>query len=465
MKQYNDRVINVKNVFKYIIHHFIFVIIFLILGAVGLAGICYLKNKSSVGLVQQENSTELKQAFENFSEEDKIDVSYAIYCHDRVEEMQQYILESPYMKLEPQHVAQQTFQYKVELLNEDEYTEAEQLELTQQIIVAYSVFVRDGGLSEKIVNDNLLSEEYQSNQIEPLFEFGYDATVETMSTFCFYIYGFDIIKDLDKVAVDVLTSYNDDATNLPKHKLVLLNHTSQASRNDTIYNNQKYMYSELTTLQDKLKTAVEALSADALNYYNEMTIIEGEETKVDSIQVASETDVKNLASDVPLKKILKYGILGAVLGILGACGVLCIKYMFSSTIIADSDYTLTMGMKLFGKISETNIEETIPFVIAKAKLACTKGKIEKLAIVSSDFDNIDEDIMKSLKHTLDKQGVDAIIIEDVLKNCDSMNQLFETGNCLVLEKTGISKYDKVYDLVMLCNENNINIIGVADVVK
>lgn len=469
MTQRKDRIINLKSVFRYIFRHYIFVLLCLIIGGVGLAGLCYLKNVREHDEEQTISPVKLEDMYEDFTSEEKGAVSYALYSHDRVQEMEQYIDKSIYMKLAPQHVTRITVQYQVELLDSEGYTDAEKLKLTNQIIVAYSVYIKNGGLTDKIVKENLLKGDYSAEQIGELLDMGYDSTVEAMSSFNLYIIGSDIVPGLDDVAMEALNSYMDETHNLARHRLVINNQQTNVIRDDTIYNNQRYMYTERISSMDRLKKAVSDLSGNTLTYYNEMTEGEDEGSIATAWEgeelVASSSDTGDSGVVVPFKKLLKYGIIGAIIGILGACGLLLLRYMFSSTIIADTDYTATMGMKLLGKISESDIEETLPFVVAKVKLACNKASISKLALVSSDFGCIHEDIQKQLVQALDKQGIELVLIEDVLKDCDAMSRMFEIGNCLLLEKTGTSRYDKVYDIVELCEENSIGIIGVADIEK
>lgn len=459
MKQRNDRVISKKNMIMYIQKHIMVVIICMILGAVGLTGVFYIKNIQEGK--QEQNDISLGELYDGFSDEEKADVSYALYCYNRQKDIEQYIDQSLLMKIEPQHMTLVTSQYEVELVDEDKYTEEEKLRLIQEIIIAYSVYVRDGGLSSRIASDEKLINKYSSRQLEELIEFGYDGSVETMSTFCLYLYGTDIVPELDNDYKSILEEYGVGNGNLAKHRLKEINHLTNIVRSDTIYNNQKNMYSERLTSKDKMKQATSSLSGDTLRYYNEMTSLEDQNTNEDNIQ----TEVIEMSQSVSAKQILKYGGVGAVIGFLGAIMILVFCYIFSPTIISDMDYTATMGIKLLGKIPEKNILESISFITAKIKMACRKDTIEKLAIISSDFDNIDEEIKMQLEKALETQGVQALFIPDVLKDCENMNQLFEIGSCMMIEKFGVSKYNSVYDLAAMCNENEVNIIGVAEIVK
>ena len=110
MNQQNDRVIKVKNVFAYIRKYIALVIVLALCGAVGLAGLCYLKNKREIDAEQSQTPVKLEDMYEEFSETEKADISYALYSYDRMAEIEQYLDESLYMQIEPYHMQQKTYQ-------------------------------------------------------------------------------------------------------------------------------------------------------------------------------------------------------------------------------------------------------------------------------------------------------------------------------------------------------------------
>ena len=69
MNQQNDRVIKVKNVFAYIRKYIALVIVLALCGAVGLAGLCYLKNKRAIDAEQSQ--TPVKICTRNFQKQKK----------------------------------------------------------------------------------------------------------------------------------------------------------------------------------------------------------------------------------------------------------------------------------------------------------------------------------------------------------------------------------------------------------
>lgn len=120
---------------------------------------------------------------------------------------------------------------------------------------------------------------------------------------------------------------------------------------------------------------------------------------------------------------------------------------------------------MLGKISKSDIDNSILFIAAKIKFACKKKNINKVSLLSSNLKNIEQDIQDKLQIAMKKMDIEVEIIGDVLQDIDAMCKLFDVGNCVLIEKTNVSNYNSVFDLVQLCQENEINNIGVIDIIK
>lgn len=453
MNQQNDRVIKVKQVFQYIRKYIVVVIICAICGVVGLAGLCYLKNKRAIKSEVAQTPVKLEALYEDFSDSERADISYALYSYERVASMEQYMRESVYMQIDPYHVNQSTYQVQIKLESEPETVE-ERTELQNQILAAYSYYIRNGGLATAIVSDSKIKNKYTASEIKELIDVSYDSALSTNVGFCMYVYGTDLIPDIDELAYEALIAYTDTVKNVAKHKLVLINKASAVVRSDSIYNNQRYVYTERVTSNERLKNAISLLSGDTLTYYNE-SVKEDSKTK-EELVTESQTSVDR-------KKLVKYGIVGGMLGVAGALVLLMFCFMYSKYIVADTDYTLTMGIKLLGHISEADLKKQIGFVIAKILAVCKKKQITKVALISSDMSKISEDVQVHLTKILEKQGVELIVIPDVATDSNSMAELFAMGNAIMIEKTGVSLYQSVYDMKDLCMENEVSLLGVVDI--
>ena len=191
MNQQNDRVIKVKQVFQYIRKYIVVVIICAICGVVGLAGLCYLKNKRAIKSEVAQTPVKLEALYEDFSDSERADISYALYSYERVASMEQYMRESVYMQIDPYHVNQSTYQVQIKLESEPETVE-ERTELQNQILAAYSYYIRNGGLATAIVSDSKIKNKYTASEIKELIDVSYDSALSTNVGFCMYVYGTEI---------------------------------------------------------------------------------------------------------------------------------------------------------------------------------------------------------------------------------------------------------------------------------
>ena len=392
MNQQNDRVIKVKNVFAYIRKYIALVIVLALCGAVGLAGLCYLKNKREIDAEQSQTPVKLEDMYEEFSETEKADISYALYSYDRMAEMEQYLDESLYMQIEPYHMQQKTYQFQIKLdVTLD--TVEERTEAQNQILSAYIAYIRNGGLADSVAESKELKGDYTAAQIKELLDVSYDSAMQTNGGLCLYVYGTNLVPGLDELAKETLIQYAGELKNVEKHTLVMTDTQTAVVRSDTIYNVQRTIYTERVNTKDRLKNAVDALSGNTLTYYNGIVEDEKEQAlKEEKLEEAGTTADAVPAPHVDKKKLIKYGLVGGILGAAGSIVILLLCFMYSKVIVADTDYTLTMGMKLLGNISESEMQEQLGFVVAKILAACKKKEITKLALISSDMRNISENM-------------------------------------------------------------------------
>lgn len=465
MNQQNDRVIKVKNVFAYIRKYIALVIVLALCGAVGLAGLCYLKNKREIDAEQSQTPVKLEDMYEEFSETEKADISYALYSYDRMAEMEQYLDESLYMQIEPYHMQQKTYQFQIKLdVTLD--TVEERTEAQNQILSAYIAYIRNGGLADSVAESKELKGDYTAAQIKELLDVSYDSAMQTNGGLCLYVYGTNLVPGLDELAKETLIQYAGELKNVQKHTLVMTDTQTAVVRSDTVYNVQRTIYTERVNTKDRLKNAVDALSGNTLTYYNGIVEDEKEQAlKEEKLEETGTTADAVPAPHVDKKKLIKYGLVGGVLGAAGSIVILLLCFMYSKVIVADTDYTLTMGMKLLGNISESEMQEQLGFVVAKILAACKKKEITKLALISSDMRNISENMQEDLVKKLEKQGIQLDVLAEIVTDSEAMSKLFAEGAAVMIEKKGVSLYQRVYDMVDLCVENEVSILGVIDTRK
>ena len=79
--------------------------------------------------------------------------------------------------------------------------------------------------------------------------------------------------------------------------------------------------------------------------------------------------------------------------------------------------------------------------------------------------NISENMQEDLVKKLEKQGIQLDVLAEIVTDSEAMSKLFAEGAAVMIEKKCVSLYQRVYDMVDLCMENEVSILGVIDTRK
>ena len=175
-----------------------------------------MKNKRAIDAEQSQTPVKLEDMYEEFSETEKADISYAWYSYDRMAEMEQYLDESLYMQIEPYHMQQSAYQFQIKLDVALDTVE-ERTEAQNQILSAYIAYIRNGGLADSVAESKELKGDYTAAQIKELLDVSYDSAMQTNGGLCLYVYGTNLVPGLDELAKETLIQYAGELKNVEKH--------------------------------------------------------------------------------------------------------------------------------------------------------------------------------------------------------------------------------------------------------
>ena len=83
---------------------------------------------------------------------------------------------------------------------------------------------------------------------------------------------------------------------------------------------------------------------------------------------------------------------------------------------------------------------------------------------SDDLEQTEQKII-DMEKKLEKQGIQLDVLAEIVTDSEAMSKLFAEGAAVMIEKKGVSLYQRVYDMVDLCMENEVSILGVIDTRK
>ena len=210
-------------------------------------------------------------------------------------------------------------------------------------------------------------------------------------------------------------------------------------------------------IEQQGKTISSSICPHTINIFNigavSASIDKGKKAKI-------EKNVKSLRAEINSfkgnnsKSYKKWGLIGLVLGVLGAVGLYTLLFVLSDKLHESEEIESIFGIETWNvkQISNKKLKE-----ILIATILANKDKYNTvLATGTSVSDNIKE-IMEECNKEI---GEDVIaIFEDIVINPDAIKALVKTKAVLLLETAEKSKMTDIYREVKYIKQANVPIIG------
>ncbi|MBQ9032176.1 MAG: hypothetical protein IJ106_12095 [Parasporobacterium sp.] len=182
------------------------------------------------------------------------------------------------------------------------------------------------------------------------------------------------------------------------------------------------------------------------------------------------------------KSLVKYGIIGAIIGALIAVVLLALKYMFSNTLkqadSLDTIYNMPVLATMYGenefytkhnlKIDKwlrrirskekhnLNAEEKYKLASTKISIACKQSDITKICIISDYLKN--EKIVDSIIDKIEDK-LQIVKINNILEDPSALEELSESEGVVLFEQIDTSFLKDICQEIKLCNKYGKTIIG------
>ena len=496
MKKEREYVVDLKKILIEVIRYWwICLLLAFFLGAL-LGGIKYAydKKENKIKLqklkIQQEKQEEteslvsieqrIKEAKAELSAEEVINVELAIEYYKQIQQYKKYKNSSLYISLNPYNVNVTTLYFVVEL-DESVQGELEKQLLIDNITVAYSNYVKNGEFAKELSTEFGVEDRYLSELISITNNV---SSNDTKNYINITIVNVDGLENLPQEVEKSVRNYSEQLnSSLGKHKLNLVDTYNNTEVDTGILSDVQSVQLDIYNASNRLGTLKKNFTEDQLIVYNQaigvVDIIEAEDE-----ESKDNTDTLEIKGAIkPAKLNILYVLLGIIVGVALYCGAIIFKIVFSKYVISMSGICLGYGLRHYGIIfakehfSKTflkkieygellNIsqEEAIQRVAANIMLTCKNKNKDKIALVSSDFENINFDIVEKIKKGLEDFGITAIVLKNVLDDSKGILELFEVGECVLVEKTEKTQIKKVDEFINICYENEINLYGMVDII-
>lgn len=474
-----------------ILSHWKGLLVVLIVGAVLMGGLSYVKSYSNVQqsapvveapkIDQALVEKTLAELEDTMTNSDRVAVLTTLNDEREYFYKERYMQESTYMQLDPLSIAQTELVYKVQ---------AEDERLAQQLGLVYDNLIDSVGLYDWVEQQTGIISAYLGDLITVKTNSGISYKDDEKNIILEGIFESDSLKvtimQADESAcsqlTDVVKSYIEQQqmkleTEVGNHKLLLVSETSGITMNADVLDDQVKYGNAVSNARKAIADAKKEFNEQQQKYYDLLTWEdETEETEVDQADTSEQQPV--VASPSVSKK---YVLLGAALFAFVYVAVLAMAYIFNSKLRASDElqklYHIPQigvvvkesGKKLFidkwidnlrhyGK-RKFSAEQSMELAFAAVKIAAVKNGMNNICLMGCNLSAGAGSVCESLKAALEKEGIIVTILDNVLYNAEAMEKVDAMTGVVLVEKAGSTLYNEIASELALLKRQEIEVLG------
>lgn len=485
MNPYVEKQIDIKKYLISLIRYWWLAVLISALCGAALAGFMYIKDKRENDRLRLElnNKSPVENASKSVDEikasMDVVDlqnVELAVEYYRMIKQYSKYEENSIYLSQNPYKVNKTILTYLVILDDSEELSFEEQQVLKDNIVSCCVNYINTGDFADGIEKNVGVAPQYIKELVRASKN---SSDAYSLDTFDIILINDKEIGDISEFVKNDIESYVSEADGtFGAFSIQIVEEYNTTVIDEDLVNAVQGVQTDIYNATTRLKTLKKAFTKEQLICYNNaigavdvmVSDSEDEEVKNEQITVIE-----------PAEFNVKYVIVGFALGLVFYCGIILAWFMFSTRVLAVSGFESMFGVKMFGilfpesiygkngsllmKLEYRNLESVdystaLGLIAIKIKTAC-KG-IGKLAVLSSDFDNLNMDNYDNLKERLSLEGIELVEIKDALCDGKALKELISIGNCIALEKSGSTRIKSFALIKELCNECDIKLHGVID---
>ncbi|MCI6469843.1 MAG: hypothetical protein MSA29_08065 [Lachnospiraceae bacterium] len=480
-----ERELNLLDMIADILSHWKGILIALLIGAVLMGGFSYVKSYRSVQNEQAAVPTvldrvavdkQLEQIEATLKDSDKATVLTTVSDEWEYLYKNKYAQESVYMQLDPLNVAQIELVYGIRALDEEQ---------AQCLGTIYKNLLDNVGLYDWVEQQTGIPEVYVGELISVDTNLELSLGKDDKSI----VLGSDTIKvtmiQTDEIICEQLASAIKDyveqqqknlVTEVGNHTLVLLSETSGMIMDADVMNDQIDYGNQISDLRSKIVSEKSEFTVEQQQYYNLLTWEEAEKGEVEQLDTTEEQPALTRPS---VSK--KYVLLGAVLLAFVYAGSRFLMYIFNTRIrisdemeslyhipqigvvVKDSKKKFILDrwvdeLRHYGK-RMFDAEQSMELAFVAVKIAVIKNKLSNVCLMGCNLSAGAGNVCEKLKVALEKDGIDVIVLDNVLYNAESMEKMDDVTGVVLVEKAGSTLYNEIANELAWLKRQDITVLG------
>ena len=452
--------ISVKDLIKECIRKIWIIIVAMVVFGILLAGFRYAKDKKNIANTTVAESTEkvdVEKIVDDLESDDYNQVMTYVDLTNYRDQNRLYTADAKLMKINP---------YKVDTVLLQYYVNAEDENTRKDMAAAYLSYISGGSLAADVVENNDLED--SSSDIQELIQC--DATglttgtafyTENTNTINMYVYGVDEqdAKDIASYVKESMDAYSQKLSAVAPHTLTLFEEQYSVTCATKLVSLKNDRFGNLMTYNDRT-TSYEGLLSDKQKESAQKIVSAQKEN--DELEDSNETGKTAKKDETPKASISKkYLVVGAFLGLVLAVVIIVLRYMFDPTIKTSKDLQMFYGTNFIGDVAQAD-----GALLAASKIInmCSNRQIKKV-LIAGKMATENEAAIKEVVDAVEKKGIVADIIGDILTDADAVQTLEAKSNVVLVEEVRKSKYEDFNQEKALCESLDAQLLGYIAITK
>lgn len=452
--------ISVKDLIKECIRKIWIIIVAMVVFGILLAGFRYVKDKKNIANTTIAESTEkvdVEKIVDDLESDDYNQVMTYVDLTNYRDQNRVYTADAKLMKINP---------YKVDTVLLQYYVNAEDENTRKDMAAAYLSYISGGSLAADVVENNNLED--SSSDIQELIQC--DATglttgtafyTENTNTINMYVYGVDEqdAKDIALYVKESMDAYSQKLSAVAPHTLTLFEEQYSVTCATKLVSLKNDRFGNLITYNDRT-TSYEGLLSDKQKESAQKIVSAQKEN--DELEDSDETGKTAKKDETPKAYISKkYLVVGAFLGLVLAVVIIVLRYMFDPTIKTSKDLQMFYGTNFIGDVAQAD-----GALLAASKIInmCSNRQIKKV-LIAGKMATENEAAIKEVVDAVEKKGIVADIIGDILTDADAVQTLEAKSNVVLVEAVRKSKYEDFNQEKALCESLDAQLLGYIAITK
>lgn len=485
-----EREIDLLDMIADILSHWRGLVVALVIGAVLMGGLSYVKSYQNIQNIQnaqpiEEETTldaatvekQLMQLEETLEESQKAAVLTTMDDEREYIWKENYAENSVYMQLDPFNIAQRQLVYQIRTTEENQ---------NQSLGTTYGDVLDNVGMYNWVEEKTGVPAAYVKELITvsttSAISIANDQFAGTVGTDRLKITVIQKDEESCKELSDAVKAYVEQqkatlATEVGNHELILLSESAGMTLGMDVMNRQIDYGNQVSNLRSGIASAKAGFTADQAKYYDLLTWEEG----MDEAGIVQKDTVEEQAVAVSPSVSKKYILLGVVLFAFVYAGILFLVYIFNSklrvsdelqnlyhipqigVVVKDSKKKFILDkwvddLRHYGK-RKFDAEQSMELAFVAVKIAAVKNKLNTICLMGCNLEAGAGSVCENLKTALEKEGINVTVLDNVLYNAESMEKVEAMTGAVLVEKAGSTLYNEVANELALLKRQDITVLG------